>query len=440
MSKVTLKIDNSRRLTGKHYFTDQPGAVLDAFVSGVDKQLVVDIWLEQLADLLNLSKWSNAPRFYQIFENGVSVGFNAPVDALYAAKEINEAAWEAMIDRVFPSSVRGYDAHIIQNFSDVIREERNPALTSLIAAAEEKGVVYLLDDGAVSLGYGVTAETWQVDDLPDLNSLDWDKYQTLPVALVIGTNDKSTSASLTSQIIKQSGLRCGITTTDSIRVGDNTLDNDDYSGLDRTRMVLRHPETEAAILEMAHDELLRHGLPIPQVDAALVSNVAEDHLGQYGINSIAALTAATMMVAKAASKALVLNADDANLVEYVQKNHAKVALSTTTNKRNQTSLISEIAQEPVSPNLPEHITWFSLDETNPVIVEARENRQKVCFIRDSKIIYATADHESEIIDINAIPMQGDTAHNVQNALGAVALSKALGIDEHAIREVLAMMS
>jgi UDP-N-acetylmuramoylalanine-D-glutamate ligase len=191
---------------------------------------------------------------------------------------------------------------------------------------------------------------------------------------------------------------------------------------------------------MAHDELLRHGLPIPQVDAALVSNVAEDHLGQYGINSIAALTAATMMVAKAASKALVLNADDANLVEYVQKNHAKVALSTATNKRNQTSLISVIEQVPVSPNLPEHITWFSLDETNPVIVEARENRQKVCFIRDSKIIYATAGHESEIIDINVIPMQGATVNNVQNALGAVALSKALGIDEHAIREALAMMS
>ena len=439
MSKVTLKIDDSRRLTGKNYFTDQPGAVLDAFVSGVDKQLVVDIWLEQLADLLNLAKWSNAQRFYRIFEDGVSVGFSAPIDALYAATEINEAAWEAMIDRVFPYSVQENDPHVIQNFSHAIKEEQNPTLAALIAAAEAKGVVYLVDDDAFSLGYGVTAEVWAIDELPDFSSLDWGKYQALPVALVTGTNGKSTSVRLTSQIIKQAGLRCGVTSTDFIRVGDKILDTGDYSGPGGARMLLRHPETEAAVLEVARGGLLRRGLPIPQVDAALITNVAEDHLGQYGINSVAALTAAKMMVAKAASKELILNADDANLVAFVQKSQTEVALPPATNRRNQTSLISVIAQEPISSNLPEHITWFSLDETNPVIADARANQQKVCFVRNGKIIYATPDHESEIIDINAIPMtlQGAAAHNVQNALGAVALSKALGIDEQAIREALA---
>ena len=37
MSNIKLTLDDSRRLTGKNLFMDQSGAILDAFVSGIDK-------------------------------------------------------------------------------------------------------------------------------------------------------------------------------------------------------------------------------------------------------------------------------------------------------------------------------------------------------------------------------------------------------------------
>lgn len=448
MPVISLKLDDSRRLTGKNYFTDQPGAVLDAFVSGVDKQLVIEIWLEQLADLLGTVNWGDTERFFRIFEDGVSVGFTAPIDALYTATEINEAAWESMVDQIFPGSRQNEASLADQDFAQMLAEEQSPELIALINAAETHGTAYLVDDDAFSLGYGAHAQIWDIADLPAVESVDWQQYQStpvaLPIALVTGTNGKSTTVRLTSQIIKQAGLRCGVTSTDFIRVGDKILDTGDYSGPGGARMLLRHPETEAAVLEVARGGLLRRGLPIPQVDAALVTNVAEDHVGQYGINSVAAMAAAKMMVAKAASKELVLNADDANLVKFVQQSRRQsdpvpFELTIVTNEALASSLVSEVALEPTSSSLPDIITWFSLDENNPVIQNAKADQQNICFTRDGKIIYATAEKETEIIEINAIPMtlDGAAVHNVQNALGAVALSKALGIQDIAILEALA---
>ena len=445
MPKITLKLDDSRRLTGKNYFTDHPGAVLDAFVTGVDKQLVVDIWLEQLAELLGSVDWAGTERFYRIFEDGVSLGFNASMDALYTATEINEAAWEGMLDQIFPESNQLAASSEGPNFSQMLKEEQHPKLIALIAAAEAKNVVYLVDDDAFSLGYGVTAQVWAIAELPDIAEINWQQYQTIPTALVTGTNGKSTTVRLTSRIIKQAGLSCGVTSTDFIRVGDTILDKGDYSGPGGARMLLRHPQTEAAVLEVARGGLLRRGLPIPEVDVALVTNVANDHVGQYGINSVAAMTAAKMMVAKAAKKALILNADDENLVTFIRESqspphsHSSDTLQLNMTDASLSPLITVVDQEPTASKLPEQITWFSLDEHNPVIKDAQANQQHVCFVREGKIIYASTDAENDIIDIQSIPMtlQGAAVHNVQNALGAVALSKALGIENKAIQAALA---
>ena len=181
--------------------------------------------------------------------------------------------------------------------------------------------------------------------------------------------------------------------------------------------------------------------PSPQVDFSLVTNVAEDHLGQYGINSVEALTAAKMMVAKAAKKQLILNADDKNIVHFVEHSHQNI--NQDTGQHAPTSKISDlnvtkIEQEPLAEYLPEKIVWFSLKETNPVIMAARENLQTVCFLRDEHIVYSTPENETTIINVNNIPMtlQGAAVHNVHNALGSVALSKALGVNDSDIHEAL----
>ncbi|WP_299876641.1 Mur ligase family protein [uncultured Cocleimonas sp.] len=446
MSNLKLILDDSRRLTGKNLFMDQSGAILDAFVSGLDKQKVVDTWLDNLLPLLKGVGWAETKCVYRIFEDGVSLGFAAPLDALYAATEINEAAWEMTTSSLSEEENKESDekpnlSELINTLNASIESERNPHLLELIQSSEDKNIAYLVDDDEFSLGYGTSSQTWNINNLPDKNTIEWNTYKTVPTALVTGTNGKSTSVRLSAHILKQAGIRCGVTSTDFIKVGDTIIDKGDYSGPGGARMLLRHKQTEAAVLEVARGGLLRRGLPIPQVDVALVTNVAEDHLGQYGINSVEALTAAKMMVAKAAKKQLILNADDKNIVRFAEHTLKQIEQHEQTGKTTGLN-VSKIAQEPLAEYLPEKIVWFSLKETNPVIMAARENAQAVCFLRDDCIIYAvdknTPENETVIINANDIPMtlQGAAVHNVQNALGAVALTKALGVNDSDIHKAL----
>ena len=443
VSNIKLTLDDSRRLTGKNLFMDQSGAILDAFVSGIDKQIVIDTWLKHLAPLLEGVDWAESKCVYRIFEDGVSVGFAAPIDALYAATDINEAAWKMTSNSILGNEDKTTDiSELINSLNASIKEERNPKLLELIDSAEDTNIAYLVDDDEFSLGYGTSAKTWEINDLPDLNTIDWAIYKTVPIALVTGTNGKSTSVRLSAHILQHAGVRCGVTSTDFIKVGDTIIDKGDYSGPGGARMLLRHPQTEAAVLEVARGGLLRRGLPIPQVDVALVTNVAEDHLGQYGINSVEALTAAKMMVAKAAKEQLILNADDENIVRFVKLTHEQnIKQHEQTTKVGDLN-VSIIEQEPLAEYLPEKIVWFSLKENNPVIIAARKKSQTVCFLRDDHIVYvengAIGNSEKTIINVKDIPMtlNGAAVHNVQNALGAVALSKALGVKDSDISEAL----
>ena len=105
----------------------------------------------------------------------------------------------------------------------------------------------------------------------------------LPVALITGTNGKSTSVRLTTAIAEAAGMTAGSTSTDFVKLGADVLDYGDYSGPGGARMLLRDERLEIAFLETARGGILRRGLPLPQAKAALVTNIAADHLGQYGV-------------------------------------------------------------------------------------------------------------------------------------------------------------
>ena len=101
----------------------------------------------------------------------------------------------------------------------------------------------------------------------------------MPLGIVTGTNGKSTTVRLCASILAAAGLRAGITSTDYIRVGEDIIDRGDYSGPGGARTLLRHPQSEAVVLEVARGGLLRRGIGVERADAALITNVAEDHMG-----------------------------------------------------------------------------------------------------------------------------------------------------------------
>lgn len=413
IKNITLSLDDNRRLTGKNLLSDQPGAIIDAFVSGIDKLVVVNVWSIYVNRLLNAVNWSNEKIYSRIFEDGITIAISAPIDALYAACDLNEIAWQLTCEELTHTENAEPMSAAIVRLKAVIAEEVNPKLLALIKQAKANGIVYLVDDDEFSLGYGSTAQCWPISALPELVSINWSQYHSIPLAYVTGTNGKSTSVRIMSQIIEQAGKCCGVTSTDFIRVGDNIIDHGDYSGPGGARMLLRHPNTQTAILEVARGGILRRGLPIDKVDAALITNIAEDHLGQYGINTVAALAQAKAVVAKGlqhngeSKGTLVLNADDEYLVA-------------------------------LAPELLVNKCWFSLDENNPRLQQHKQQGGAVCFVKDQQLVYADANEETSIIGVNDIPMtlNGAALHNIQNALGAIGLAKSLDIDNKAITNAL----
>ena len=51
-------------------------------------------------------------------------------------------------------------------------------------------------------------------------------------------------------------------------------------------MVLRDRRVEVAVLETARGGILRRGLTVTRAEAAIVTNIAEDHFGEFGVSDL----------------------------------------------------------------------------------------------------------------------------------------------------------
>ncbi|MGP1354098.1 MAG: Mur ligase family protein [Parasphingopyxis sp.] len=403
-----LILEESRRITGPGMIWDRRGALLDILVEDFDKAAVIAAWEADMQRVLDALGWADSRRISRIFENGVTVMISAPADLLYSAVFAIETAWHFTANALLGEAAGDFES-MIADLETVVAMEHNPPLIALERAATERAVDFLSDDDHVSLGHGKGSEVWDVGDLPDPDLVDWEALHNLPVALITGTNGKSTSVRLSAAIGEAAGLVAGSTSTDYVKLGDDILDYGDYSGPGGARMLLRDKRLEIAFLETARGGILRRGLPLFQARAALVTNIANDHLGQYGVNTVKALAQAKFAVARAVSKdgVLVLNADDPLVVENGEK-------------------------------FDKTKCWFALSPDNPKVVAAREKGAPCCWYAADAIHYFDGTDIALRIPVADIPitMGGAARFNVQNAMGAMGLAKAMGIDNAAIEKGL----
>ncbi|MFT6776264.1 MAG: cyanophycin synthetase [Paraglaciecola sp.] len=401
---MRLELDEARRLTGPNLLWDHPGAILDVLIEGIDKNKVVSAWQDWMATLLTQFGWQQQTT-YRLHSEGANLAISASMDALYCACDLAELAWHCCVAELKSETIPNWQQRL-NELHDELREELNPTLISLMDEASKHGVSCIPDDDDVSLGMGKSSQTWPARELPELKDIEWQKYQNIPRVFITGTNGKSTSVRLASHIAKAAGFVAGVTSTDFIRVGDDIIDTGDYSGPGGARMLLRDPRTELAFLEVARGGILRRGIPLDSVDAALITNVASDHLGQYGINTVEELAETKFVVAKGlgVKGTLVLNADNDLVIEQGLK-------------------------------FDKNICWYSTDEFNSLIQSHLKLGGAAVFIRNKHIVYALGNEEENIVSLGQVPMTLDGAaeHNVQNALGVVGLSKALNLPTQAIR-------
>lgn len=405
---MKLELTDSRRLTGANLFWDLPCAVIDVSIDGPTDQ-VVQAWKSAAHDWLDGVGHSHQRTCHRLFEGGASLLISAPIDALYAMCELNEVAWASTLHAcgLGRAPDRGEELPRLTRLFD---EERNPRLLALQRAAAKRGLPFLWDDDEVSVGYGKSAQIWASQALPRVEDIDWAQVGSIPVALVTGTNGKSTTVRMTAAIMGAAGYRAGLTSTDFVRVAERVIDQGDYSGPGGARMLLRQPDVDMAVLEVARGGLLRRGLGVSRANVVVVTNVAEDHLGEYGILSVDDLVEAKFIVRRAltAEDTLVLNADDAGVVAFGEE-------------------------------LDNRICWFSLAADHPKVREAQSVGGATCYLENDCLIAAQGSSHRRVAPVRDIPASraGTVRYNLANALAAMSIAVTLGIRDEAIRAGLA---
>ena len=134
----------------------------------------------------------------------------------------------------------------------------------------------------------------------------------IPIIAVSGTNGKTTTTRLIAHIVKQMGYKVGYTTTDGVYIQNQLMMKGDCTGPVSAEFVLRDPTVNYAVLECARGGILRAGLGFHHCDVAVVTNVAEDHIGLSGIDTIEKLAKVKAVAAQTVFPQgyAILNADD----------------------------------------------------------------------------------------------------------------------------------
>ncbi|MEH6537103.1 MAG: cyanophycin synthetase [Psychroserpens sp.] len=222
----------------------------------------------------------------------------------------------------------------------------------------------------------------------------------IPIIATSGTNGKTTTTRLIAHIAKMKGYRVGYTTSDGVYIQNRLLMTGDCTGPASTEFVLKDPTVNFAVLECARGGLLRAGLGFKKCDVAVVTNVAADHLGLKGINTIEQLAKVKAVVPETVlpDGYAILNADD-DLVYNMRR------------------------------NLECNVALFSMDENNPRVKALQRLNGITAVYESGYVTICRGQWKMRIMKAEHIPLTygGKAKFMIQNVLGAVLAAHVQGI-------------
>lgn len=213
----------------------------------------------------------------------------------------------------------------------------------------------------------------------------------IPIIAISGTNGKTTTTRLIAHIVKQMGHKVGYTTTDGVYIQNQLMVKGDCTGPVSAEFVLKDPTVDFAVLECARGGLLRAGLGFHNCDVAVVTNVAADHLGLQGIDTIEKLARVKGVVPQTVFPEgyAILNADDDLVYAMREGLDCKVAL-------------------------------FSLHEDNPRIKEHCSKGGLAAVYEHGYVTILKGGWKIRVEKVTNIPItfSGKAEFNISNVLGA----------------------
>ena len=152
----------------------------------------------------------------------------------------------------------------------------------------------------------------------------------IPIIAVTGTNGKTTTTRLMAHMVKTMGYKVGYTTTDGVYIQNQLMMRGDCTGPVSAEFVLKDPTVDFAVLECARGGILRSGLGFHNCDMAIVTNIAEDHLGLQDIDTIDQLARVKAVVPNSVlpNGYAILNADNKYTAAMAKGLNCKLAFFT----------------------------------------------------------------------------------------------------------------
>jgi len=234
---------------------------------------------------------------------------------------------------------------------------------------------------------------------------------------VTGTNGKTTTSRLLAHILKLSGRKTGLTTSDGIYINGKAIIKGDTTGPWSAKVVLRNPSVDSAVLETARGGILRSGLGFDRCDVAVVTNVAGDHLGMGGINSLEDLARVKSTLVEVVNPYgyAVLNAED--------------------------ELVAAMGGR-----CPGKVSWFALNPENERLRRYKEAGDAVITVEtvqgDEVVVIYHHLSRVPLLPVSEIPctFMGAARFNLANVLAAALAAYLNGIKTPDLREGLRTFS
>jgi len=229
----------------------------------------------------------------------------------------------------------------------------------------------------------------------------------IPIIAITGTNGKTTTTRLTAHIYRQTDKVVGFTATDGIYIQEYLVEQGDNTGPYSAGAILKDPTVEVAVLETARGGILRSGLAFDSCDIGVVLNVAADHLGLGGIDTIEQMARVKAVVAETvkADGYAILNADDPLVADMAQKVNC-------------------------------HVAYFSMNPDNPLIIEHSRRNGLAAVYENGYLSILEGKWTLRIEKAINIPMTmgGKAPFMIANALASCLATFAQGVDIEQIRQ------
>ena len=231
----------------------------------------------------------------------------------------------------------------------------------------------------------------------------------IPIVAITGTNGKTTTTRLIAHMVKMMGHKVGYTTSDGIYIQNHMLDRGDCTGPTSAEFVLKDPTVDFAILETARGGLLRAGLGFHHCDIAIVTNIAPDHLGLRGINTVEQMARLKGVVPETVLPEgyAILNADDELVFD-------------------------------MSKNLACNVALFSMDENNEHIKQHAKRNGLSAIYENGFITICKGTWKMRVVNTVHVPLTfgGKARFMIQNVLPAALTGYIRGFDLRDIKMAL----